>query len=74
MFFQHSLELSPQKNFLLNFLIKVVGFFLEDTAQSVFQYFYFEKYQMDGDVVIINKFNNNNNVTIHLILFKVKTL
>ena len=56
MFFSQTLELSPQKNFLLNFLIKVVGFFLEDTAQSVLQYFYFEKYQMDGDIVIIFKF------------------
>ena len=34
----------------------MIGFFTEDTAQSVLQYFYFEKYQMDGDVIIIFKF------------------
>ena len=54
--FRDSLELSPQKNFQLNFYMKFVGFFTEDTAQSVLQYFYFEKYQMDGDIVIIVKF------------------
>ena len=54
--YQDSLELSPQKNFQLNFFIKFVGFFTEDTAQSVLQYFYFEKYQMDGDIIIIVKF------------------
>ena len=54
--FQDSLELSPQKNFQLNFCIKLVGFFTEDTVQSIMQYFYFEKYQMDGDIVIIIKF------------------
>ena len=54
--FKDSLELSPQKNFQLNFWVKLVGFFTEDTAQSVLQYFYFEKYQMDGDIVIIVKF------------------
>ena len=54
--FRESLELSPQKNFQLNFFMKLVGFFTEDTAQSVLQYFYFEKYQMDGDIVIIIKF------------------
>ena len=54
--FKDSLELSPQKNFQLNFFTKLVGFFTEDTAQSVLQYFYFEKYQMDGDIVIIVKF------------------
>ena len=55
-FFRKALDLTPQKNFALNFVIKVVGFFTEDTAQSVVQYFYFEKYQMDGDVIIIFKF------------------
>ena len=55
-FFRKSLELTPQQNFALNFIIKIVGFFTEDTAQSVLQYFYFEKYQMDGDVIIIFKF------------------
>ena len=54
--FKDSLELSPQKNFKLNFFMKFVGFFTEDTAQSVLQYFYFEKYQMDGDIIIIVKF------------------
>ena len=56
MFFKKSLELTPQQNFKLNFISKVFGFFLENTAQSVLQYFYLEKYQMDGDVVIIFKF------------------
>ena len=55
-FFRQSLELTAQQNFTLNFIIKIVGFFTEDTAQSVVQYFYFEKYQMDGDVIIIFKF------------------
>ena len=55
-FFRKALDLTPQKNFALNFVIKIVGFFTEDTAQSVVQYFYFEKYQMDGDVIIIFKF------------------
>ena len=56
MFFRKSMELTPQKNFQLNFIVKFIGFFTEDTAQSVLQYFYFEKYQMDGDIVIIFKF------------------
>ena len=54
--FQDSLELSPQKNFQFNFIFRFVGFFTEDTSQSVLQYFYFEKYQMDRDIVIIVKF------------------
>ena len=36
--------------------MKLIGFFAEDTAQNLLQYFYFEKYQMDGDVIIIVKF------------------
>ena len=56
MFFRKSMDLTPQKNFQLNFIVKFIGFFTEDTAQSVLQYFYFEKYQMDGDIVIIFKF------------------
>merc|ERR1712035_276795 len=54
--YQDSLELSPQKNFQFNFFVKFVGFFAEDTAQSVLQYFYFEKYQTEGDIIIIVKF------------------
>ena len=54
--FQDSLELSAQKNFQLNFFMKFVGFFTENTVQDVLQYFYFEKYQMDGDIIIIVKF------------------
>ena len=55
-FFKKSLKLTPQKSFEFNFIVKMIGFFTEDTAQAVLQYFYFEKYQMDGDIVIIIKF------------------
>ena len=37
-------------------IIKLVGFFTEDTAQSALQYFYFEKYQLYNDAAIIMKF------------------
>ena len=55
-FFRRSLSLSRQTKFKISFIGKVIGFFTEDTAQSILQYFYFEKYQMDGDVIIIFKF------------------
>ena len=51
--FQDKLELTPQKNFQYHFFIRFVGFFTENTAQGALQYFYFEKYQMDGDLVKI---------------------
>ena len=54
--FQDRLELTPQKNFQYHFFIRFVGFFTENTAQGALQYFYFEKYQMDGDLVKIVKF------------------
>ena len=54
--FRDSLELSPQKNFQLKFFMNFLGFFTENTAQDALQYFYFEKYQMDGDIIIIVKF------------------
>ena len=37
-------------------IIKLIGFFTEDTAQSALQYFYFEKYQLFNDSAIIMKF------------------
>lgn len=56
LFFGNTVALSPQKTLAINMLIKIVGFFTEDTAQSVLQYFYFEKYQLYNDVSIIMKF------------------
>ena len=45
-----------QTKFEVSFITKVVGFFTVDTSQSVLRYFYFKKYPMDGDIVIVVKF------------------
>ena len=55
-FFSESVTLSPQKQLQLAMIIKLIGFYTEDTAQSTLQYFYFEKYQLYNDAAIIMKF------------------
>ena len=55
-FFTESMTPSPQKQLELAMIIKLIGFFTEDTAQSALQYFYFEKYQLFNDAAIIMKF------------------